>query len=94
MLICLYTTVYVACLYRVQWIECIVCHTKIFPLTCFQLGYLASIIQLGINVGGDQLETFWNSTVLTTQVYSECGTTNYNDTWRCATLKDVGLGEK
>jgi len=55
------------------------------------LGYLASIIQLGINVGGDQLETFWNSTVLTTQVYSECGTTNYNDIWRCATLKDVGL---
>lgn len=55
------------------------------------LGYLASIIQLGINVGGNQLETFWNSTILSTQVYSECGTTSYNDTWRCTTLKDIGM---
>ena len=66
---------------------------SIFRLPWFQLGYLASIIQLGINVGGNQLETFWNSTVLSTQVYSECGTTSYNDTWRCTTLKDIGMGE-
>jgi len=58
------------------------------------IGYLASIIQLGIGLSGNQLQTFWNTTVLSTQIYSQCNTTSFNSTWRCTALNDVGLDTK
>jgi len=58
--------------------------------------YVASIIELSILVQDDSttLADLWNSTVLTTQVYSQCDSAKYNETWRCSTLQSVSSSSK
>lgn len=54
------------------------------------LAYLASIIQISINIAGNELQHFWNNSVLTSQLYQHCNTPDYNSTWRCTTLENIG----
>jgi len=54
------------------------------------LAYLASIIQLSISIANNELQYFWNNTVLTSQLYQHCTNTEYNSTWRCTTLENIG----